>query len=154
MKAKPSTNQDGVVKAPSVTTDSTKTVGTPRESVTPEAPTDAGQSQKQPAIPKRANKTGSETKREEAWKRSTAEVLAILTQNLCEGWKPFPDLERHVDNAFGDAIVAARNARELLGRHLFGRKTTVLGYYIDDDVVGSDGAILTRDGEGGLDIGP
>lgn len=90
----------------------------------------------------------------EASEKATADVLAILTQNLREGWKPIPDYERHIDNALGDAIAAAMNARELLYRHLLGRKTAVLGYYIDDDAVGSDGAILTRDGKGGLDIGP
>lgn len=170
MKTKP--NQDGAAKAPSVTTDSNKTVGTPRDTKNPGAESkdaqlqpigvndaqkssgaDQSQTQK-PAIQKRANQEGSETKWEDAWKRSTAEVLAILTQNLHEGWKPVPDFDRHVDNALGDALAAARNARELLGRHLLGRRTTVLGYYIDDEAIGSDGAILTRDGEGGLDIGP
>src|SRR6266576_3217567 len=153
MRAKAPNNQDGVVKEPSATTNSIKAVGKPPETNTPEAPTDAqsrlaepkqaqtstdtGQSQEQPATWKTGKNTRSETKKEKARRRATDEVLAILTQNLREGWKPFPDYDRHVDNAFGDAIEAARNARELLRRHLLGRKTTVLGYYLADGDIGS-----------------
>jgi hypothetical protein len=90
----------------------------------------------------------------EALDKATTDLLGFLTQDLRDGWKRIPDFDPHVDNALGDPLAAARNARELLYRHLLGRKTSVLGYYIEDDAIGPDGATLTRDGEGGLNIGP
>jgi hypothetical protein len=35
----------------------------------------------------------------EAMDKATTQVLAILTQNLREGWKPVPDYDRHVDSS-------------------------------------------------------
>jgi hypothetical protein len=99
--------------------------------------------------------TMKESRKEKARKRATDEVLASITEHLMEDSEKLP----HFDNdparyALCAAVQAAFAARTLAMRKALGQKVKPIGYFISDDEISPEGAVITRDKAGGITIDP